>query len=146
MPEEIYQHSKTISGSGARIATILFILLVGFGKFTLGDSPVNLAPWLAALMFMVQFKWLIWEWRPQRCSLTLGPKAIIFEEKGQRTSISKDDIARILASQTKRRTKEYILLKNDGAYHVIPSACIGNNHEFEEKTVSFGYPLEAVKA
>ncbi|MGJ8723138.1 MAG: hypothetical protein ACSHYB_01165 [Roseibacillus sp.] len=146
MPEEIYLHRKTILGSMPRIVTLLVILLIGCGKFTFGEASLNFAPWLAALMFMVQFKWLIWEWRPQRWSLTLGPKALIFEAQGKCTSIPKTDITRILASQTKRKTREYILLQTDGSYHVIPSTCIGNNYKFEETMTTLGYPLEAVEA
>ena len=146
MPEEIYRHNKTDSGSLPRIINILVILLVGFGKFTFGDSPVNFAPWIAVLMFTAQFRWLIWEWKPQRYSLTLGPKALIFEEKGNRTSIQKDDLARILASQTKRKTKDYLLLKTDGSCHPIPQRCLGNNHKFEETLLTLGYPLETVES
>ena len=146
MAEEIYRYSKTKFGIFPKVVSILTIIFFGTGNFTFGDSDRNFAPFIAALVIIIEFKTLIWDWKPKRWNLTLGPKALIFEEGGKHTSIQKKDIARILASPTKRGKQEYILLESNGSYHVIPHPCIGNQRKFEKTMTDLGYPLEKVTA
>lgn len=146
MSEELYRYTKTKFDCLPRVLAILIIVLLGTGNLTFGISTHNFAPYLAAFLFILQFRWLIWEWRPQRWSLTLGPKALIFEERGEQTSILKNDITRILSTQLTHGHNEYLILLNDNSHHVIPRICIGNDQEFAQTLTTLRYPLERVQA